>query len=71
MIEVLGNDRYRLAEMLGLSSTKKNKRKTTVAADRMLPWILVATLDLNEGDDNDDDTHSCNDEDTDEQTHLF
>lgn len=64
VIEVLGNDRYRLAAIPGLSSTK-NKRKTTVAADRMLPWVHVAALDVNKDSDNDD-ASSFDDEEIDE-----
>lgn len=45
--KMLGNDRYELAAIPGLSSTK-NKRKTIVAANRMLPWVHVAALELNE-----------------------
>uniref|UniRef100_A0A2A4JMN7 Integrase catalytic domain-containing protein n=1 Tax=Heliothis virescens TaxID=7102 RepID=A0A2A4JMN7_HELVI len=66
VIEVLRNDRYRLAAIPGLSSTK-SKRRTTVAADCMLPWVHVAALDVNKDNDNDDeDASSCDDEDIDE-----
>ncbi|KAF9803200.1 hypothetical protein SFRURICE_018351 [Spodoptera frugiperda] len=49
VISVLGNDRYRIVAIPGLSSSK-HKRKTTVAADRMQPWVHVAALDLNDSD---------------------
>lgn len=45
VVKVLGNDRYRLAAIPGLTSTK-SKRKTTVAADRMLPWVHMRLLRL-------------------------
>lgn len=44
--QVLGNERYRLAGIPGLTGTK-SKRKTTVAADRMLPWVHLAALEVN------------------------
>lgn len=50
VVAVLGNDRYRVAAIPGLSSTK-SKRKTTVASDRMSPWIHVASLSVNESND--------------------
>ena len=43
---VLGNDRYKVAAIPGLTSGK-NKRKTTVAADRMKPWVNVPALEVN------------------------
>lgn len=64
VVSILGNDRYRVAAVPGLTVTK-NKRQTTVAADRMLPWVNIAALELNEcnSTDNDDDK---TDNDTDE-----
>ncbi|KAF9794407.1 hypothetical protein SFRURICE_002877 [Spodoptera frugiperda] len=50
--------------VIDVSSTK-NKRKTTVAADRMLPWVHVAALDVNKDSDNDD-ASSFDDEEIDE-----
>lgn len=47
VVSILGNDRYRLAAIPGLTGTK-NKRQTTVAADRMLPWVNIAALEVNE-----------------------
>lgn len=47
--KVLGKDRYKVAPVPGLNSTK-TKRPTTVAADRMKPWIHVAALQVNEDD---------------------
>lgn len=47
--DVLGKDRYRVSAIPGLTSSK-NKRNTTVAADRMLPWVHVAALQVNECD---------------------
>lgn len=45
VIKVLGNDRYRVAPIAGFHGMK-NKRKTTVAADRMRPWIHIASLEI-------------------------
>lgn len=44
--KVLGSDRYIVAPVPGLSSTR-SKRPTTVAADRMTPWIHLAALEVN------------------------
>lgn len=54
VIEALGNDRYRVAAVPGLTGGK-GKRRTTVAADRMLPWVHVAALEVHESDDDDTD----------------
>lgn len=59
MVSVLGNDRYRIAAIPGLSNSRY-KRKTTVAADRMLPWVHIAALTVNE---NESDNASCCDSD--------
>lgn len=48
--KVLGNDRYKLAPIRGFEGTK-NKRNTTVAADRMQPWIHMASLDIDDDQD--------------------
>lgn len=61
VVTVLGNDRYRVAAVPGLTSSK-NKRKTTVAADRMLPWIHVAALEVNDDDSDVEGIISENDE---------
>lgn len=55
VVLILGNDRYRVASIPGLTGTK-NKRPTTVASDRMLPWVNVAALELNESDTSNHDT---------------
>lgn len=52
VVKVLGNDRYQLASIPGLTGSK-NKRKTTVVADRMQPWVHLAALEVN-SDSNDD-----------------
>lgn len=49
VIKVLGNDRYKVGPISGFEGTRKRK-KTTVAADRMQPWIHVASLEID--DDN-------------------
>lgn len=70
IVKVLGNDRYKLAAIPGLTGTK-NKRKTTVAADRMLPWVHIAALNVHDDDDVEDvsysvpDTDECNIDDVD------
>ncbi|CAG9089257.1 unnamed protein product [Plutella xylostella] len=53
MVKILGNDRYRLAAIPGLTGSK-NKRKTTVAADRMLPWVHIAALEVHSDSNNED-----------------
>lgn len=47
VVSVLSNDRYELSAIPGLTSTK-NRRKTTVSANRMRPWVHVAALELND-----------------------
>jgi hypothetical protein len=59
--KVLGMDRYSVAPIPGLSSAN-TKRPTTVAADRMRPWINIAALELNK---NDADNGSSDDDDID------
>ncbi|XP_072939863.1 uncharacterized protein [Epargyreus clarus] len=63
VIRALGNDRYDVAPVPGLGGSA-NKRPTTVAADRMMPWIHIAALELNDhssdnstADDDDGDNH--------------
>lgn len=53
VVSVLSNDRYELAAIPGLSGSK-NKRKTTVSASRMRPWVHVAALELNESNSDDE-----------------
>lgn len=55
VIKVLPNDRYKVAPIAGFEGMRK-KRKTTVAADRMKPWIHIAALDV-ECDSNEIDTN--------------
>lgn len=52
VIKVIGNDRYRVAPIAGFEGMK-NKRKTTVAADRMQPWINVVSLEIDDDTDSD------------------
>lgn len=61
IVEVLDNDRYRVAAIPGLTSSK-NKRKTTIAADRMSPWVHVATLEVNNDNEEASDTESDDNE---------
>lgn len=49
VVKVLGNDRYKIAPIAGFEGMQ-NKRKTTVAADRMQPWIHVASLAIDDDD---------------------
>lgn len=60
VVSLLGNDRYRVAAIPGLTGTK-NRRQTTVAADRMLPWVNVAALEVNESDSSDNDVDNNSD----------
>lgn len=46
--KVLGNDRYRISDIDGFKSKTKRKYKATVAADRMRPWIHIASLNVHE-----------------------
>ncbi|KOB73134.1 hypothetical protein OBRU01_11432 [Operophtera brumata] len=47
VVSVLGNDRYEVAAIPGLTGTK-NKRKTIVSASRMMPWVHIAALEVNQ-----------------------
>lgn len=59
VVSVLSNDRYELAAIPGLSTTK-NGRRTVVSACRMRPWVHVAALEVN--DNNSDEDVSISDE---------
>lgn len=59
VISALGNDRYKLAAIPGLTGTK-HKRKTIVAADRILPWIHITALNVQNTDSNDEDSDESN-----------
>lgn len=50
VVKVLGNDRYRVAPIAGFEGMK-TKRRTTVAADRMQPWIHIASLGIDDGEE--------------------
>lgn len=45
VVKVMGNDRYKVAPIPGFEGMR-NKRKTSVASDRMKPWIHIASLEL-------------------------
>ncbi|KAJ2949128.1 hypothetical protein O0L34_g6069 [Tuta absoluta] len=47
--EVLGNDRYRIAEVPGFSKRGK-PYNTVIAFDRIRPWIHIKSLELHETD---------------------
>lgn len=54
IIEVLGNDRYKIADVPGF--TKKGKSYSTViAADRIRPWIHIKALDIDSCNNNSSD----------------
>lgn len=52
VIKILGNDRYKVAPIAGFEGMR-NKKKTTVASDRMKPWIHVASLEIEDVDEDD------------------
>lgn len=62
VVKSLGNDRYNVAPIPGFKGMK-NKRKTTIAADRMRPWIHIESLEL-DNDTDDDIGRNVNDEDS-------
>ncbi|KPJ07652.1 Retrotransposable element Tf2 155 kDa protein type 1 [Papilio machaon] len=55
--KILGTGRYVVAPVPGLCNTQ-GKRPTTVAADRMMPWIHMAALDVNENSESASDTYN-------------
>lgn len=74
--QALGQDRYKITSIPGFSN-HKNNRTTTVAAERMLPWVHIAALQLNDDESNDDDdlndnsyNYSDNDDNTDIQVDV-
>lgn len=54
---MLGQDRYKIASIPGFNNST-NKRTTTVAADRMMPWVHIAALQLNEDEQSDNRTNN-------------
>lgn len=66
VVDVLENDRYKVAAIPGLTNSK-NKRKTTIAAARMSPWVHVASLELNDDDTDDDADNDTNDDNDDDR----
>lgn len=54
VVKVIGNDRYKVAPIPGFEGMK-TKRRTTVAADRMKPWIHIAALGIDDVTDTMDD----------------
>lgn len=54
--KALGRDRYVVAPVVGLN-VSEGKRPKTVAADRMMPWIHVAALEVNENDSDSSDNN--------------
>lgn len=64
VVSVLGHDRYEIAAIPGLTGSKY-KRKTTVSACRMMPWVHVAALEVNESSsDENENVVNNDDEDT-------
>lgn len=53
--EILGNDRYRIADVPGFNKRGK-PYKTVIAADRIRPWIHVKTLEIHDSDTNNSDS---------------
>ena len=45
MVKVIGTDRYKVAPIAGFEGMRK-KRKTTVASNRLRPWIHIVSLEL-------------------------
>lgn len=60
--KVLGQDRYKIASIPGFSG-RTNKRTTTVAADRMLPWVHIAALQLDDENESSKTSESTDDDD--------
>ncbi|KAJ2942408.1 hypothetical protein O0L34_g16012 [Tuta absoluta] len=58
--KVLGNDRYKLAPIAGYEGMK-NKKKTTVASDRIQPWIHVTALEIEDGNTDDENVEVMSD----------
>lgn len=65
VVKVLGNDRYKVAPIPGFEGMK-NRRRTTVAADRMKPWIHIVSLELDNENAETLDDKSNNDDTLDE-----
>lgn len=63
VVKILGNDRYKVAPIPGFEGMR-SKRKTTVASDRMQPWIHIVSLEL----DDDDNEMEIMDDKSDDET---
>lgn len=59
VIKVLGQDRYRISSIPGFNG-RTIKRISTVAADRMVPWVHIAALQL---DNDESDAYKSSDDD--------
>lgn len=68
--KVLGQDRYKIASIPGFNNNT-HKRATTVAADRMLPWVHVAALQLNNDDSSSSKSGESDDDHSDVQNVMF
>jgi transposase InsO family protein len=55
IIEVLGNDRYRIADVPGMKHKNNKKYISVLAADRLRPWIHVKALQVESSSDYDSD----------------
>lgn len=57
IVEVIGNDRYRIADVPGFKRTGK-PYKTVIAADRIRPWIHVKAVEVHDSDNSSSSEHS-------------
>lgn len=57
IVEALGNDRYRIADVPGFNRTGK-PYKTVIAADRMRPWIHIKALEVHNSENSSSSEHS-------------
>ena len=60
ILEILGNDRYRVTDVPGFSKKGKSYN-SVIAADRLRPWINVKALEVHDSDPNTSTSHSDTD----------
>lgn len=69
IIGVLGNDRYRIAEIPGFSK-RRNKYESVVAHDRIRPWININSPLVENVEPSDNKSDSSSNSDEDEENNL-
>lgn len=51
IVEVLGNDRYRISDVPGFNRKRNNSYESVISTDRIRPWIHLKALELDDNVD--------------------